>query len=59
MILEERGYYVGEKMEKYGEKHFENGNYYVGGFKNGLFEGYGMLVYPSESKWVYGVYRKG
>lgn len=46
-------------MEKYGEKHFENGNYYVGGFKNGLFEGYGMLVYPSESKWVYGVYRKG
>ena len=59
MILDERGYLEREVINYFGERHFENGNYYIGEFKLGKFEGKGLLIYPKEMKWTYGLYKNG
>ena len=46
-------------MEKFGERRFENKNYYIGEFKNGRYHGRGVLLYPAEKKWVIGDFRDG
>ena len=46
MFLEERGYLKNNKIEIFGERHFDNGNYYIGEFKEDKFQGRGILVYP-------------
>jgi hypothetical protein len=39
----ERGYYINTQLCGMGSKVFKNGNLYIGEFKNGLFEGNGIL----------------
>ncbi len=42
-----------------GEKWFKNGNFYVGDFKDGIFEGKGVLKNCEKNNWVHGVFCKG
>jgi hypothetical protein len=44
--MEERGYLKKNVIQVFGERHFENGNYYIGEFKNDEFHGLGVLIYP-------------
>jgi hypothetical protein len=39
----ERGYYISTQLNGMGSKVFKNGNWYIGEFKNGLFDGNGIL----------------
>jgi len=55
----EKGYYRDSTLETFGEKMFSNGNKYVGEFDKGQFHGYGILISPSEMKWVYGKFNRG
>lgn len=50
----ERGFYRRGRLENFGERYFANGNMYIGEFRDDCFEGRGLLIYPKESKWVYG-----
>ena len=43
----------------FGEKHFNNGNYYIGNFINNVFHGRGVLVENKEKKWTSGIYENG
>lgn len=52
----ERGYYHNSQLCGMGEKWFKNGNYYFGDFKDGIFEGRGLLKNTSKQNWVYGVF---
>lgn len=42
-----------------GEKRFKNGNYYVGDFKAGVFEGRGLLKNEVKKNWVFGLFEAG
>lgn len=42
-----------------GEKIFKNGNFYVGEFRNGIFEGNGILKNNEKKNWVSGFFRDG
>lgn len=39
----ERGYFQNSSLSGMGEKWFKNGNYYIGDFKDNIFEGRGIL----------------
>lgn len=47
------------QINYFGERHFNNGNYYIGEFKDGKYNGRGVLIYPKEKKWTYGDYYNG
>ncbi len=42
-----------------GFKIFKNGNLYIGEFKNGLFEGNGILKNNDKHNWVSGYFKNG
>ena len=42
-----------------GEKIFKNGNEYVGEFRNGIFEGNGVLKNKEKKNWVSGYFKDG
>ena len=42
-----------------GEKVFKNGNFYIGEFKNGVFEGNGILKNTEKKNWVSGYFKDG
>lgn len=46
-------------MHKFGERHFQNKNYYLGEFDKGKLHGRGILMYPLEKKWVLGEFVEG
>lgn len=46
VILDERGFINKKGLENFGERLFENGNYYIGDFQNDKFHGIGVLIYP-------------
>lgn len=47
------------QLQGMGEKWFKNGNSYVGEFKNGVFEGNGVLRNVSKGQWVSGYFERG
>lgn len=47
------------QINGFGEKLFKNGNQYIGEFKNGLFEGNGLLRNTAKKNWVSGFFDKG
>lgn len=55
----ERGLYEKSRLMDFGEKHFSNGNFYIGNFINNTFHGKGVLVNPKEKKWTIGEYSNG
>ena len=48
MKCQERGYYQQNRLENYGERYFNNGNHYIGSFKDDFFSGKGLLLYPEH-----------
>ena len=42
-----------------GEKVFKNGNFYIGQFKNGIFQGNGILKNTEKRNWVSGYFKDG
>lgn len=42
-----------------GEKIFKNGNFYIGEFRNGIFEGNGILKNTQKKNWVSGYFKGG
>ena len=42
-----------------GEKLFQNGNLYIGEFRNGVFEGNGVLFNTVKKNWVNGTFKEG
>lgn len=42
-----------------GEKVFKNGNFYIGQFKNGVFQGNGVLKNNNKKNWVSGYFKDG
>jgi hypothetical protein len=50
---------VNSQLHGMGYKRFKNGNHYVGDFKNGLFEGNGILKNDMKKNWVYGAFQSG
>lgn len=55
----ERGYMQNSQLNGFGEKLFKNGNLYVGEFKNGVFEGNGLLRNTAKKNWVSGFFLEG
>ena len=55
----ERGYFINTQLNGMGEKVFKNGNFYIGEFKNGIFEGNGILKNTEKNNWVSGFFRDG
>lgn len=55
----ERGYFFNNKINGMGEKWFKNGNYYIGDFKDGIFEGNGILKNETKNNWVLGKFENG
>lgn len=47
------------QLNGFGEKLFKNGNLYIGEFKNGLFEGNGLLRNTTKKNWVSGLFERG
>ena len=47
------------QLNGFGEKLFKNGNLYVSEFKNGVFEGNGLLRNTAKKNWVSGFFQKG
>lgn len=57
--LVERGYFQNSQLSGMGEKWFKNGNYYIGDFKDNVFEGRGILKNSEKNNWVLGCFCKG
>ena len=57
--LIERGYYINSQLNGLGEKWFQNGNMYIGEFRNSVFEGNGLLKNAAKKNWVSGYFEKG
>ena len=55
----EKGYYLNNSINGFGERMFKNGNLYVGGFLNDKFDDYGILKNVKRGNWVYGKFEKG
>ena len=55
----ERGYYMNTQLSGMGQKVFKNGNLYIGEFKNGIFEGNGILKNNEKKNWVSGYFKDG
>ena len=55
----ERGYFGNSQLHGLGEKHFKNGNIYIGDFKGDIFEGNGVLKNTLKNNWVSGYFERG
>lgn len=52
----ERGFYRCSRLWNFGERAFSNGNSYIGEFNDDQFNGQGILLYPNQEKWVFGLF---
>lgn len=55
----ERGHYINTQLNGMGDKMFRNGNFFRGEFRNGIFEGHGVLINDEKKNWVSGLFRDG
>lgn len=55
----EKGYYKESLLSGIGEKRYQNGNLYIGEFKNNVFQGRGLLFNTQKNNWVKGMFKDG
>lgn len=47
---------MNSQLNGFGEKWFKNGNFYIGEFRNNVFEGNGVLKNVGKNNWVSGYF---
>lgn len=55
----ERGFFSNGQLKYFGEIFYENGNYYFGRVQNQMMDGFGILVYNDQKRFVVGEFVDG